>query len=181
MSASRSSHMQYVKQPPGTNMGITKVTRLEKKNETDIKSFSWSLKPLFVWLNCIVIDLNYSADNRIQLLDNYKSILFTIIGFLLFSINLASQILSVYFQYEQPQSNSLTLLTNRIIDAINYGVRNIGVHASLLCVVYFHWKKLWKSAKKIEIFISHSSQIYVRLKILSVAGLFYILLMVITL
>ena len=146
------------------------------------RNFTWALKPLLVWTKCLAIDLGNSNSFSSQFSDVVKSKCFTVLGFSLLLVNLTSQIITLYFlQFDKQQylKISSTSFVARVIHAINFGARNIGIHLCLLVLVRTRWSKLWKSLKKLESsVVVQSERVYHQCRIFAIIGTFYILSMV---
>ena len=166
---------------------VSKVFPARVRRSVDVTntkgSFAWSLKPLFIWMKLISIDLGYYDDNQksLKFSDGLKSKLFTFFSIFLFLINVVSQIMT--FQFLQIEKKNIfieissTTFVNRVIQAINIGFDCVGTHLCLLMLVQFHWKKFWKSIQKLEYIIQDKS-VYDRSRILTIVGLFSMLITV---
>ena len=156
-------------------MRIAKVSAMElneaARADGRIQNLISSLNPLLVW-------------NRIIAIEFFKSKVLTILGYLLFLINLAVQVISLFnwLNAEKVRISviSSTFLTSRTMSQINYSIRNIGIHFCLLVSVRRKWQKLAESIDKMDRFVQRTNQnVYRRYRNLSILGILYIIILVI--
>lgn len=163
-------------------MRTVKVTPMEDMSLVTVeKNFAWSFQPLLIGMKFAFVDFGHYNGHSLQFLNGFKSNLFTLLGVLLFFINIASQIAAIFFRKENRIlfSGSSTIYLNGIIEVVNYSIRNVIIHLSMLVVARLRWKKLWKSVRKMESFINpQETEIYHHFRNICLFGLLYILCIV---
>ena len=156
---------------------------MEDASSSVEKNFAWSFQPLLIGMKFAFVDLGHYDGHSLQFFTGFKSNLFTIFGVFLFSINVASQIASIYLRKEKRDSFSRissTIHLNGVIEMLNYAIRNVIIHLSMLIVARLRWKKLWKSVRKMESFINPlETEIYHHFRNICLFGLLYTLCIVI--
>jgi hypothetical protein len=166
-------------------MLTVKVRSIDSGNSVKHKNFAWSLKPLLIWMRVIFVDLGTCNNFNFQFTEGFKYKLFTVLGYSLLLLNIGcnlfGSVLNSWYSEKSQCVPSSIFCMNRKIDQINYSLRNIGVHLCLLLNTRGNCKKLWKSVEKISHFMQNETDIYRRFRLLSVVGILYILLMVISL
>ena len=161
---------------------IIKVAPMEDSSSSVEKNFAWSFQPLLIGMKFAFVDLGHYDGHSLQFLTGFKSKLLTLLGILLFFINFASQIASIYLRNEKRNSfsGSSNIHLNVIIEMVNYAIRNVVIHLSMLIVARLRWKKLWKSVRKMESFINpQDTEIYHHFRNICLFGLLYTLCIVI--
>ena len=141
-------------------------------------SFAWSLKPLFILLKLIAIDLGHYEGRFFKFRSGLKSKLTHFLAYLWLAVNLTIHIYVFLLRLHEKSYRSSTFYGNVLIDQINYSFRNVAVHFSLLFMVRRRWVKLWECINQIESFIKNQPSIYRCLRITAIVGIFYVLLMV---
>ena len=146
---------------------------------TSENSFAWSLKPLFISLKLIIIDVGHYNECYLQFSSTLKSKLLTYTAYIWFVVSLIIHLITIIFllTHESPHPTS-TFLVNCIVDHINFNVRNVAVHFGLLFIVRRRWEKLWKYVNELEMLIGNQPKVYRNLRIMSTLGIAYGLIMV---
>lgn len=144
---------------------------------SDVKDFSWSLKPFIWWMRIIGIELE--AEHRTSFWKRSLTIL--VAGFWLlfdFSIQVTS---CAYLQQtiNEESDNETTLSVNLTIENANFAVNSTGIHLAILFMLIGRWHQLTAKLQCMEAHLKIDQKQYIKLRYMAVAGLVYIVVVVI--
>lgn len=152
------------------------VTPAEMAEAEKSKSLTWSLKPLFVWMRIIGIDLIRSDQTGTNV---PQSTFLFYYGIFLFVSNATIGILAIiYSDYLNGISASFTIIVYTHIDYFNWFIRFFGTNISL---VILNWKKsstILKLIKQIGCDIQLELNVLAWFRNISIAAIIYIIAMV---